>query len=144
MKITEFAYKPEEYETERASHSYIMSLLAIIGGLPLPVINLLATLIFYLANRKSSWFVRWHCTQALLSQSSMLIINTIGVVWSLMILFGDHETSNGYIAYAITALLFNISEFIATIYAAVRTGKGQHVEFWFFGKLTDILCKNKS
>lgn len=144
MNITEFAYKPLEYEAEKASNSYIMSLIAAIGGLPLPVINLIATLIFYLANRKATYFVRWHCTQALLSQSSMLIINTIGVVWSLMILFGDKVTSNEYIAYAITALLFNISEFIATIYAAVRTGRGQHVEFWFFGKLTHLLCKDRS
>ena len=49
INITQFAYKPGEHETESASHSYIMSLIAIMAGVPLPIMNLIATLIFYLA-----------------------------------------------------------------------------------------------
>jgi len=41
-----FSYKPFESELERASNSYLMSLVALIGGLPMPIFNLLATLFF--------------------------------------------------------------------------------------------------
>ena len=64
-----FLYQPNESETEIASNSYLMSLIAIIVGLPLPIVNLIATFIFYLSNRKSTYFVRWHCTQAQIGRS---------------------------------------------------------------------------
>ena len=44
-------YKPAEHELEAASNSYLMSLLAVMAGLAVPIINLLATAVFYLANR---------------------------------------------------------------------------------------------
>lgn len=40
-------YKPAEHELEAASNSYLMSLLAVMAGLPFPIINLLATAVFY-------------------------------------------------------------------------------------------------
>lgn len=134
---------PMEHEAEKASNSYVMSIIALFAGMPLPVINLVATLIFFLGNKKGSYFVRWHCTQALLSQVSLLIINTAGVAWSALILFDKRVISDSYIAYLITLLLFNIAEFIATVHAAVKTRKGIHVEWYFYGTLTDILCRGK-
>ncbi|MDP1993761.1 MAG: hypothetical protein Q8K40_00805, partial [Ignavibacteria bacterium] len=62
ISIKPFTYKPDEYEAEKASNSYLMSMVALIAGLPLPIINLIATVIFYVGNRKGSYFVRWHCT----------------------------------------------------------------------------------
>lgn len=132
-----------EHEAEKASNSYVMSIIAIFAGLPFPLINLIATLIFFLGNRKGTYFTRWHCTQALLSQVSLLIINTIGVVWSAMIIFDKREISDSYIAYLVTLLLFNLAEFIATVNAAVKTRKGIHVEWYFYGTLTDMLCREK-
>jgi len=141
--ITEhtFSYVPGEHETEKASNSYLMSLVALIAGLPLPIINLLAAGMFYLGNRKGTYFVRWHCTQALLAQCSLLIMNSTGFWWSISIIFGDKAISSKYIAYLITAFLFNLVEFIATIYTAIHTRKGIHVEWWFYGGLTNLICK---
>lgn len=136
-----FAYEPGEHEAEKASNSYLMSLVAVIAGLPLPIINLLATLIFYLGNRKGTYFVRWHCTQALLSQFSLLFINSFGFWWTISIIFSSETITNSYIAYMITAFVFNITEFIATIYTAIKTRKGIHVEWWFYGNLTNLTCK---
>jgi len=136
-----FTYDPSEHEAEKASNSYLMSLIAVIVGLPLPIINLLATLIFYLGNRKGTYFVRWHCTQALLSQFSLLFINSFGFWWTISILFSSETITNRYVAYMITALLFNITEFIATIYTAIKTRKGIHVEWWFYGSLTNLTCR---
>jgi uncharacterized Tic20 family protein len=141
MLFTSQTYKPSEYEAEKASNSYLMSLVALIVGVPLPIVNLLATLLFYWGNRKSSFFVRWHCTQALLSQFSVLVVNSIGFWWTISILFTEENVSNTYFAYLLIAILFNITELITTIYSAVQTRKGIHVEWLFFGTLTHLICK---
>jgi hypothetical protein len=136
-----FPYVPGEHEAEKASNSYLMSLIAVIVGLPLPIINLLATLIFYLSNRKGTYFVRWHCTQALLSQASLLFINSYGFWWTVSIIFTSKEISSEYIAYLMAAFIFNLVEFIVTIYTAIQTRKGIHVEWWFYGGLTNMLIR---
>jgi uncharacterized membrane protein len=138
---SEFAYIPDDYECERASNSYLMSVVAVIVGLPLPIINLIATGIFYLNNRKGTYFVRWHCTQALLSQVLVVAMNSVGFYWTLSIIFRDRIVDNNYIAYIITILSFNLIEFIMTIYAADQTRKGKHIQWWLFGPLTNEICK---
>lgn len=135
------SYRISEHEAEKASNSYLMSLIALIAGLPLPIVNLFATFIFYLGNRKGSYFVRWHCTQALLSQFSMLFINSYGFWWTVSIVFADGKVSNEYISYIIVAVLFNLIEFIATVYSAIETRKGVHVKWWLYGSMTDLICK---
>lgn len=139
---TKFSYEPGEHEAETASNSYLMSLIAIIAGLPLPIINLIATFIFYLGNRNGTYFVRWHCTQALLSQLSMLFINSFGFWWTVSIIFTDEQITSKYIAYIIVALVFNLTEFIATIYSAIQTRKGIHVQLWFYSDITNLICKS--
>ena len=129
---TKFAYQPSENENEKASNSYLMSLVAVIAGLPLPIINLLATFFFYLANRKSTYFVRWHCTQALLSQAVLLFANSYSFWWTVSIIFTDEKVSNQYFAYLFTVIAFNILEIISTIYCAIQTRKGKHVSVFFF------------
>jgi hypothetical protein len=137
-----FAYVTTEHENEKASNSYLMSLVAVIAGLPLPIINLLATFFFYLANRKSTYFVRWHCTQALLSQAVLLFANSYSFWWTVSIIFTDEKVSNRYFAYLFTVILFNILEIISTIYCAIQTRKGKHVEVFFFGNVTNLICKS--
>ena len=142
MSLTKsFFYQPAEYEAEKASTSYLMSLLALVVGLPFPIINLIATILFFLMNRKSTYFVRWHCTQALLSQCTLLMMNSYGFWWTISIMFGPESITNKYIGYIFVILIFNISEFIATIYSAIQTRKGNHVEWWFYGTLTNLICK---
>jgi uncharacterized membrane protein len=136
-----FAYRPDEYESEKASNSYLMSVIAVMAGLPFPVINLVATAFFFFANRRGNYFVRWHCTQALLSQAAMLAMNAPGLYWTLSILFGPASVTNLYLSYILTIVIFNLLEFIATVYAAVETRKGRHVQWWVFGAMTNALVK---
>lgn len=142
INATKVIFEPSEHEAEKASNSYLMSFIALIAGLPLPIINLIATLIFYMGNRNGTYYVRWHCTQALLSQLSMLFINSFGFWWTVSIIFTDETITSKYIAYIITVLIFNVTEFIATIYTAIQTRKGIHVEWWFYGNLTNLICKS--
>lgn len=141
IALKEFDYAPGEHEAEKASNSYLMSLIAIIAGLPLPIINLLATFVFYMGNRKGTFFVRWHCTQALLSQLSVLAMNSVGFWWTIGVILGDDPFNNKYIAYMITIFFFNLTEFIATIYTAIKTRNGVHVEWMFYGPITNLICK---
>lgn len=143
MSESLFSYTVTESELEKASNGYVMSLIAVMIGLPLPIINLLATFVFYLGNRKGTHFVRWHCTQALLSQFTLFIFNTVGFWWSMSILFKDTvDISNNYIAYMATVLLLNAVELAITIYTAIKTRKGEHVSWWFYGPLTNLICKS--
>lgn len=141
IEIKKLDERVSDGNRERASNSYLMSMVAIIGGIPLPILNLLATLFFLLAHRKREYFVRWHCTQAFVSQLSVFLINTTGFWWTMSIIFGEGSTSNSYFAYIITAILFNIFELLATFYTAVKTRKGEHVSWWFYGDITDLIVK---
>ena len=141
MSNHRFHYEPSEHECENASNSYLMSLIAIIVGMPIPIVNLIATFFFYVANRKGTYFVRWHITQALLAQASFLVINSYGFWWTISIIFSEEEITNSWIAYMISAFVFNLSEFIATIYTAIKTRKGIHVKWWLYGDITDLIVK---
>lgn len=139
-----FPYKPDEHEAEKASNSYLMSLIVLIVGVPLPIVNLIATVIFYIGNRKSTYFVRWHCIQALLTQLSLLIVNTAAFWWTISIIFRGKAVTNAYVAYIISVLLLNLIEFIGTMYSAIHTRKGTHVQWWFYGGITQLICKPRS
>lgn len=138
---TNFYYKPNDSELERASNSYLMSLVAVIGGLPLPILNLLASIFFYLGNRKSTPFVKWHCTQNLLSQFGLFFLNSTGFWWTVSVIFYDEKVTNGYFSYMITLIIFNLVEFISTIILASRTRKGIHAQLFLFSDITNILVK---
>ena len=139
--LNKFNYKPYDSELERASNSYLMSLVAVLGGLPLPIMNLLASIFFYLGNRKSTAFVKWHCTQALLAQLGMFFFNTVGFWWTISIIFKEGEFTNTYIAYMLTIIGFNLVEFVFTLYLASQTRKGNHIEIYFFADITNLICK---
>ena len=136
-----FYYRPNESELERASNSYLMSLVAVIGGLPLPILNLLASIFFYSGNRKSTPFVKWHCTQNLLSQFGLFFLNSTGFWWTVSIVFDDEKVTNYYVGYMITLVLFNLVEFISTIILASKTRKGIHAELFLFSDLTNLMIK---
>jgi uncharacterized membrane protein len=131
----------EDHHAEKASTSYLMSMVAIMAGLGLPLFNLIATFIFYMANRKESFFVRWHCTQALFSQLFLLLFNAPAFAWLMTIIFGSNEFNNNFFAYISVVLLINLIEFIATIYTAIQTRKGKHVEWIIIGPLAHSLVK---
>lgn len=142
IKVSRFYYEPTEHERERASNSYVMSLVAIVAGLPLPIVNLIATYIFFVANRRAPYYVRWHCRQALYSQLSLLIMNTVAVWWTIYLVYYLEEPTALFFAYITTVVLYNIAEFVATIYSATQTRKGIHVQWLFYGTLTDQTCRD--
>ncbi len=131
-----------EHEREYASNGYIMSLVAIMAGLPIPVVNLIASVIFYLANRKATYFVRWHATQSLLSQLSVVAFNSTAFWWTISIFFlNEKDVDNDYIAYVVGVVTLNLFELIGTIIAAIKVRKGIHYRIFIIGEFTDMLVK---
>jgi hypothetical protein len=163
MSTTTIEVQP--YEHEPASNAYLMSVIGIISGLPLPVVNVIASLIFYYNKRKDSYYVRWHSLQALLAQVIVMPFNSIAMAWTLRILFAkleeapafvdhpeyytelksqltflDHATL-GYWVYIFFILLLNITEFIAVIITATEVRKGKNIRFWGIAKITDAFIR---
>ncbi len=131
--------QPEEIATrekEDAMGAYLMMFAAVAVGLPLPVINLIAAIIYYFVNRKKSKFIHFHSLQALLSQIPTTIINWVAVIWGLGIFFKDDWTiTEEFWTYLIFAGLTTFFYFAISIIAAYKARQGKMYYFLFFGKL---------
>lgn len=136
-----FQYQPLEYEFDKAGNSYLMSLMAFAAGLPLPIFNLIATLIFYFANRNATYFVRWHCTQAMLSQLAIFFVNSYMFWWTVSLIWFHVPFPPHYFYFLAGFIILNIVEIIFTIYTLLAVKRGEHVSWFFFSNLTDVLCK---
>ncbi len=164
-KITQHTVYPQEYQ--QASNSYLMSVVAVMAGLPLPIINVLASFGYYLAYRKSSYFVRWHCIQATLAQLIMLPFNSFLFWWTVSIIFSNDAVSfrdierHTYYEHHVTlmdlftsatlyywlylslVLFFNLIEFFSVIYTAIHVKKGHNVRWFLISNITDMLCSKE-
>lgn len=125
-----------EREKEDAMGAYLMMFAAVAVGLPLPIINLIAAIIYYFVNRGKSRFVHFHALQALLSQIPTSIINWVLVVWIVRMLFWDVELSDEFWAFAIFAGAATLFYFVMNIIAAVNARRGRMYYYLFFGKVS--------
>lgn len=132
--------QPEEIserEREDAMGAYLMMFAAVAIGLPLPIINLIASVVYYFVNRKKSMFIHFHCLQALLTQIPTTIINWVAVIWGVMILFSEERTvTTEFWAYLIFAGICTLIYFIIGLIAAYRARQGKMYYFLYFGKLS--------
>lgn len=122
-------------EKEDAMGAYLMMFAAVAIGLPLPIINLIAAVIYYFVNRKKSRFVHFHSLQALLSQIPTTLINWGLVVWAVWIAFTDLRLSEEFWSYAILAGVATLFYFIVSMIAAYKARQGKMYYFLFFGKI---------
>lgn len=133
-------------EKEDAMGAYLMMFAALGVGLPLPMINLLAAVIYYFANRKKSRFVHFHALQSLVSQLPTTVLNAIAVIWTFSFIFGegneinipdaDTVLPNFYMGYIIMVLVVNLFYLIFSIVGASRAYHGRFYYFLFFGRIS--------
>lgn len=135
-------------EREDGMGAYLMMFASLGIGLPLPIINLIAAVIYYFINRKKSKFVHFHTLQSLLSQLPTSILNAVGVFWTFSILFRQNdvyidETSdfldlfpNMYVGYLIMVFVANLIYLIFSIIAASKAHKGKFYYMLFFGRIS--------
>ncbi len=115
--------------------AYLMMFAAWGAGLPLPLINVLAAIIYYYVNRNKGRFVLFHASQSLWSQVVVGLINA-GVMFGVVrIIFWERDVTREFIAYVIVAAVVNLAYFVFSIIGAVRARQGRFFYFWFFGKL---------
>ncbi len=131
--------QPEEIserEKEDAMGAYLMMFAAVAIGLPLPIINLIASFIYFYINRKKSKFIHFHSLQSLLSQIPTTIINWGLVVWSVTIFFKDDwKLTPEFWGYAIFAGSATLLYFVYGLIAAYKARQGKMYYFLFFGKI---------
>jgi uncharacterized membrane protein len=139
--------QPEEIserEKEDAMGAYLMMFAAVAIGLPLPVINLIASVIYYFINRKKSRFIHFHSLQALLSQIPTTLINWALVIWAVSIFFTDLTLSDSFWAYAVFAGVSTLLYFIYSLIAAFKARQGKFYYFLLFGKMAyEVVYKIK-
>ena len=123
-------------EKEDAMGAYLMMFASVAAGLPLPIINLIAAVIYFYINKSKSNFVYFHSLQSLYSQFPTSIINAGLVFWSVRIfIFKDWDMTDMYRGYIAMAIVANLIYFIFSLVAAVRARKGRMYYFLFFGKI---------
>jgi uncharacterized membrane protein len=123
-------------EKDDAMGGYLMMFAALGAGLPLPIINLIASVIYYHANKSKSRFVRFHTYQALLSQIPLTLLNAVCMGWALRILVSaDWHLNAVFGGYALMLLVANIVYIVFGIISAVKASKGRMYYYWIFGPI---------
>jgi uncharacterized membrane protein len=133
--------QPDEISTrerEDGMGAYLMMFAALAVGLPFPILNLIASVIYYYTNRKKGRFIHFHTLQSLYSQIPTTILNIGLVYWGIHIIFWNYELSNLFWGYLTMVLIANLIYFILSIVAAAKARKGQFYYFLFFGKIAYI------
>ncbi len=128
--------QPEEISTrerEDAMGSYLMMFASFAVGLPLPIINLIAALIYYFTNRGKSKFIDFHITQSLLSQLPTTALNAVLVAWTIRTFYYEIAFSDNYKGFLIMVIAANLIYLIFSIIAAVKARKGLMYYFILFG-----------
>lgn len=130
--------QPEEItvsEREDAMGAYLMMFASLAAGLPLPIINLVASIVYYFVNRDKGKYVHFHCLHSLYAQIPTSLLNAGGMFWGLRILFDVLPLDDTFKAYLVVVALANILYFAFSIVAAVRARQGRFFYFVFFGKI---------
>lgn len=130
--------QPDEIPTrerEDAMGAYLMMFAALAAGLPLPILNLIAAIIYYFINRSKSLFVHFHTLQSLYSQIPTSILNIGAVFWTIRIIFFNFELNDLFWGYIGMVVIANLLYFIFSIVACVKARKGRMYYFIFFGKI---------
>jgi uncharacterized membrane protein len=133
-----------EEDFEKASNAYLMSLVSLIISFPLPIVNLIATLLYYNFSRKENDFVRWHCVQSLLSQVFLVFFNSPSLYFIISYYFKEEWPPIPVLAFIGFVVLLNLFEYIATAYAASVVRNGGNIRWWGFSQLADrVVGENK-
>ena len=117
--------KPSELtsrEKEQAMAGYTMMFASFFIGLPIPFVGILASYVYYYANKKTSNFVAFHSFQSFLTQVPISLMNTGLIVW-LVIAFIKKDFHSGFITYAIVVGSLNFMYFIFSLIGAVMGTK---------------------
>ncbi len=122
-------------EREDAMGAYLMMFAAAGVGAPLPLVSMIASIIYFYLNRKKSDFVAFHSFQSLITQIPVSIINAVAIVWAVKLFFRNFVNSGDFLNFLIFAGIMNLVYFMFSIVGAVLARKGRFYYFLFFGRI---------
>lgn len=120
---------------EDAMGAYFMMFATTALGLPMPLLNLVAAVIYYYVNRSKGKFVQFHTLQSLYSQIPVTLLNSGLVVWTIVNFVKDYDFTSIYWGYLIMTAAADLVYFIFSIVGAVKARNGIFFYFVFFGKI---------
>ena len=116
-------------EKDDAMASYLMMFASWAVGLPLPLVNLVASFVYYAVNRKSSKFVAFHALQSFLSQVPVSLLNAGILGWGIGLLVKGEAAQGlwpflGYVSlkYPRYMVIRAIHRWVPTLKACQRSG----------------------
>lgn len=118
-----------------AMGAYFMMFASLGLGLPFPLLNLIAAVIYYYVNKKDSRYVGFHSLQSLLSQMPVTILNAGVVFWLIYNLVTETSNWQPFAIYAISSAFVNFVYFVISIIAAVEANKGVLFYMPLFGRI---------
>jgi uncharacterized membrane protein len=122
-------------EREDAMGAYFMMFATAAMGLPLPLLNLVAAVVYFFVNRDKGRFVQFHTLQSLYSQIPITLLNSGLVAWTIVNFVKDFDFTSIYWGYLIMTGVADLVYFIFSIVGAVKARNGIFYYFVFFGKI---------
>lgn len=114
--------------------AYFMMFATAALGLPMPILNLVAAIVYYFVNRSKGRFVQFHTLQSLYSQIPVSLLTSALVVWTVLNFYHDMEFTSNYWGFLIAVSIFAVLYLAFSVVGAVRARNGQFYYFIFFGK----------
>jgi len=125
-----------EREKDDAMGAYLMMFASLAIGLPIPLLNLIASLIYFLVNKKTSPFVAFHALQALLSHIPVVLLNAGAAAWVITNLATHTASWAGFFWYLFFTVLVNLTYIVWSIVALIHANKGRFFYMPVFGRIS--------
>jgi uncharacterized membrane protein len=125
-----------EREKDDAMGAYLMMFASLALGLPIPLLNLIASVIYFLVNKKTSAFVAFHALQALLFHVPIVLVNAGLVAW-IITNFATHAPSWAwFLWYLLFTVLVNLAFIVWSIVALINANKGRFFYLPVVGRIS--------
>ncbi|MFB6257612.1 MAG: DUF4870 domain-containing protein [Flavobacteriales bacterium] len=139
---TEDAYfplpQPEDIppkERDDAMGAYLMMFAVLGAGLPLPLLNLLAAIIYYFVHKDKPRFVRYHTLHSLFAQIPVTLLNAGLILWVVYGFVYGANFDKVFFGYMGAVFFADLLYFIFSLIAAFKARQGRFYYFVFFGRL---------
>ena len=121
-------------EKDDAMGAYLMMFAAWGIGLPLPILNLVAAVIYHFINRKRSRFVAFNSLQSMLSQVPVTLINIGLIAWIVRNLVSESGFSSTFFGYLVLMVVINLLYVVLSIVGMIWAKKGRFYYMPLFGR----------
>jgi uncharacterized Tic20 family protein len=130
--------RPDEIpqrERDDAMGAYLMMFASWAVGLPLPFLNLVASFVYYIVNRRSSRFVAFHSFQALIVHLPVAVYNALLMLWLVVALISGRSLSANFLPALVLGIALNLGYIFFSVLALRRASKGIFYYIPWFGRI---------